>query len=310
MPAFRRGFTAEGDSKASNFKPFAPQISWKEDNEEKHLLFLTNPDETYEVDLHEWIPVEVDRGDGEEVLRWEWFIARTDDGIGEDSDPLEDNYNLKTRRRVIGIAVELEPVLEVVKGRRRPTGFKVATGSYNKKGEEVVYPKIGVVIQSESNFWGWLGSYDRSKAPVTETPMQVTRRGKDTNTNYDFLDFENVEVDLKPLFESAENIGYLSDRIEEVQKDINAKGDDFEKALALANAYLTKRIDEWSDGERYANLTKKVVSSKISPYARKQDEKKAKPETKAEAKPSQESKSQMDHFAELRQEVEGAGTAA
>jgi hypothetical protein len=262
MPNFRRGVAAMNQAQESSNKggggqfTFVPNIGWKNDREEKYIAFLNPAEEIPTVDLHEWIPVGT-RENGSEIF--EWFLSRRDAAIGESYDDIEDRLGRKARVRSIGVAVELEPTFSMVNGRKRPTGFQVKTETFDRKvegggTEEVVAPVIGFVIQSPLNFYGWVGTFSESEAPIEETPLKVVRRGKDQNTAYDFTPYLDQPVDYTNLIEHIENVRYFADLVEQVQGE-DAK----EVALSLGALALDKRLDELADKERYDTLVAPIT---------------------------------------------------
>lgn len=263
MPNFRRGMAAMQEAQESSakgnteFSPFCKQIVWKSDKEEKFLLFLTKAEDVAIVDLHQFIPTGKRMSKaGKSYDTYEQFISRTDPSIGEASDDLTDRLEQKANLRGIAVAVELEPVFTRVGGRQRPTGFSVLTETFNKKNEdgeleEVEAPVMGVVVQSPNNFYGWIKTFYESETGgnIEDTPLQIVRRGKDTNTAYDFTPFHDQEVDFSNLFEMYENISYLNG------VDIalgNSPG--LDDALLLGQAMLDKRLEELKDKDRYERM--------------------------------------------------------
>ncbi len=279
MPTFRKGLEAieeaTNNSGGKKFSPFVPQIKWGSDKESKYILMLTPISEVVTCDLHEWIKVgEGKRKDGTSYDNFEQFISRKDNGIGEDYDDIEERLGKLPRRRTLGVAVELEPILETVEGRQRPKGFAVKTETYtNRDGDEIVSPVIGIVLQASKNFYGWLGSFDNNQAPITETPFQVVRRGMDSDTTYDFMPFVDQDVDFTPLFDGLDNVNYLSDEYEELNNQLSNYENDFEAASAIGIALLDKRVAELADGERYKSLIDPIEELPKSKYDRKPDAK-------------------------------------
>ena len=248
----------------SKFRGFVPEIRWREDGEKKYILVLSNfenddPNAVVVADLHEFIPVGTgEKANGETYTKYESFVSRKDPIAGsEDFDDLEDRLGNKPRTRCIGVAVELEPEFEVVKGRNRPVGFKVKTDSFTRNGdngqEEVEQPLIGLIVQSAFLMWSPLGSLDESQGPLSELPVEITRRGKDVNSRYDFVPYMDMPVDLSPLFENLGGITYIADELGEVQDDIAAKGD-IEAAQMVGQLLIDKRLRELADKDRYEEL--------------------------------------------------------
>lgn len=260
MPDYRRGMTAMAEAYepkgSGDYTPFCRQIIWNDDREEKFIAILNRASDIPTVDLHQFVPVgEGVTKSGKAYKKYEQFIDRRDASIGEKSDDLTDRLGHKPITRTLAAAVELEPVYTTAaNGRKRPTGFKVKTETFTRKDEdgnpeEVEAPLIGVLVQSKHNFFGWLGSFDAATAPIEETPFQVIRRGKDTNTAYDFTPFLDQPIDYSDLFELLENVAYLRG----VEIDLGTE-DDREKAIAIGGALLDKRLDELGDAERYERL--------------------------------------------------------
>lgn len=264
MPKFepRRGLAAIEEAAAAkgsgsgSFRPFVPEISWREDNEKKYILVLTPIEEVATLSLHEWVPVgKAEKANGESYTKYESFLSRKDVIIGEDYDDLEDRLDRKPKDRCYGVAVELEPIFETVRGRQRPKGFTVKTDSYTRKTEdgeqEVVQPLIGLLVQSAQLMWSPLGSADQSQGPLSLLPIEVTRRGKDRNTRYDFIPFPDAPVDLSPIIDNLDGISYLKDRLPDVLAAAEAADDDLGAAQAVADALYNARLEELADKERY-----------------------------------------------------------
>jgi len=270
MPNYkpRRGLSAV--EKAANRKGgsklrgFAPEIRWREDGDKKYILVLSNfeeddPNAVVVADLHEFIPVGVgEKNNGETYTRYESFVSRKDPLAGSEStDDLEDRLGNKPRTRCIGVALELEPEFEVINGRKKPVKFSVKTDTFTRKtddgNEEVGQPAIGLIIQSAALVWSPLGSIDGSQGPLCELPIEVTRRGKDINSRYDFVQFPNMEVDLSGLFDNLDGITYIADELDEVKSGLVSKGD-VEAAQMVGQILVDKRLRELSDKSRYEEL--------------------------------------------------------
>lgn len=328
MPDFRRGAQAIEESASrkgsGNFRPFVPAVQWRDDKEHKHVLFLTPISDTVTLDLHEWIPVGTgEKADGDSYIKYEQFISRKDAAIGEDHDELEDRLEVKPKERTMGVGVELDPLMETDdKGRERVTGFTVATDTYVRKDdggneEEVTQPLIGIVSQSAQNFFGWLSSYDASQGPIEETPMSVTRRGKDANTTYDFIPMEGREVDLTPLLEYIDGVSYLGDDMDELVKMIGEASSDEAAAQVIAGVLLNQRLEELADKERYDSLVAPIESIEMKYGKKKSNAKRERPKrasrretngdtpaAEPEAKVEAPATSRVDRFAKLRAQVE------
>src|SRR5215218_5708859 len=111
---------AERAAESGSPKFFTPRMTWAED-EAKYILLLTPMSEVYTADLHEFVAVgEGEKANGEKYTQYESFVSRK--SLGEATDDIEDRLGRKAKRRSIGVGVELEPILENVKGRPKPTG--------------------------------------------------------------------------------------------------------------------------------------------------------------------------------------------
>lgn len=260
MPDFRTGLTgmnqSQGNSNSSStqFPGFVRGVIWTKDREKKYVAFLNPANEMPTVDYHPFIEVGKWKSG---KPRYEEFISRTDQGIGESSDDLTDRLGRKAQQRTLAVAVELEPTYTVVNNRQRPTGFAVKTETFERRREdgsteEIEAPVIGMVVQSPRNFFGWIGSFDESTAPIEDTPVEITRRGKDASTQYDFTPYIDQPIDYTKLVELAGNISYLKDE----GLDLSADTDEEKRevALSIGTAILEKRLSELSDKERYDRL--------------------------------------------------------
>ena len=255
---FRKGveaIKAAQENTGGGFSPWAPIVSWREDKEEKYVLFLTPIEDVPLVDLHEFVPLgQGEKNDGGTFDKYGFFISRKDQAIGEDFDPLEE-LGFKPKQRNIAVAIELEPKLVQKGNRSRPEGFEVKTETYTRKGddeqeEEVTTPVVGIVTQAPSNFFGYLGSFEESEGPVTETPFKVKRRGKDKNTEYDFTPYLDLPVDVSKLLDNLDGISYLNEELDAIIEECEDK-DDETAAQIVARYLLDARLSELADGEAY-----------------------------------------------------------
>lgn len=293
MPDFRRGAAAVEEAatrKGGSFRPFVPTIGWRDDKEQRYVLFLTPVNELVTAFIHEWIPVgKGEKSDGETYTKYDQFVSRKDPACGEDYDDIEDRLGVKPKERTMGVAVELDPITEKDdKDRVRVTGFVVKTDSYNRKDdngneEEVTQPCIGIVTQAAQNFYGWLTSYDASQGPIEETPMGITRRGKDANTTYDLIPMEGREVDLAPLLDNIDGVSYIRDDLDALLPELSEAQTDEDAASLIAATLLSRRLDELADKDRYDELVGPIEEIP-SKYGKKNTPAKAAP--KRPARPS------------------------
>lgn len=246
----------EAAKQGGTFKPYLPSIYFKDDKEEHYLLFLNEIDEMPTFDMVAFL--EDENGHYQEV------VAKTDQFFGDRTDAFVENWDATIVKRTLGIAVELEPVIEVVKGRKRPTGFEVKTTEYKKKvvdddGNvtdeeiEVTAPVIGYVVQSPNNFYNHVENYDANEAPINETPVKITRLGKDKHTSYALQGYDDQPIDLTNLLEYIEGVSYLKDDADALIDKI-ADASDQEASGIIGQVLLDKKIEELLDEDRYDEL--------------------------------------------------------
>lgn len=288
---FRKGAESIADAqeraknRGGDFTPFAPLVYWTqpekdEDNSERYVLFLNELSDMPQVDLITYIEKEREKSNGDTFTTFESAIARTDAAIGEDSDPMSDEWNANPRETNIGVAVVLDPVIEEDdKKRKRVRGFKVQTTEFDRRvrddegeltdeTETVQAPVVGYVQQSPHNFWNLISSIDSSLAPIETIAIKVKRLDDKTYQAEAeaYLDFG---VDLVPLIDTITNLSYVSgkeDR-EALEAIIAENEDDDEAAIAIGNYLLDKYLDELANAERYDELFEGI--SKPFKYGKK-----------------------------------------
>jgi hypothetical protein len=308
MPDFRRGAEAisaaqKKSTGGGDFKPFTPEFFWK-DKDEKYLLILNPIQYIPTAEVISFIPVEGKKADGEKFTRFERVIARTDAVIGEDSDPMVDEWDGKPRDTSIAVAVELEATYEEVKGRKRPNGFVVKTREFERRirdedgeltdeYEDVIAPEVAIIHASPHNFFNVVTSYDETEAPIEETPVKITRVGSDTNTVYRIDGYPDQEVDLTPLIDNIENVYYLNSELEDLIEAIDNAESDAEAASLIGAAMLDKRLDELVDEDRYNELYEGITST-LDKFGGKKKGKTRKSKTERPARRSQRRSSKDD----------------
>jgi hypothetical protein len=284
-PDFRRGAEAVAQAKidaekrrasGGNFKPFAPSIFWKEDGEEKYVLFLNEMDSIPTLDLIGYIPQERKRADDTRYTTYETVIARTDPAIGEAKDPMAEEWEAKPKVTCIAVAVELEPLLEKgPNGRMRPVGFEVKTTEFERRvrdsdgeltddTETVQSPVIGFVSQSPHNFFNVLTSYDANEAPIEQTPMKITKVGKGNSLVYQLKDYPDQTVDLSGLVDYIDGVSYVGEDLDDLLDVIDPlieNGDDAAAAIAIGDFLLNKRLNELEDRDRYDSIFATITES-------------------------------------------------
>lgn len=327
MPAdFRRGADAiaSAQKKAKSggeFTPFTPEHFWK-GGDEKFLLFLNPLNDIPTVDVISFIPVIAKKADGTSYERYERVIARTDDALGEDSDPMTEDWDAKPRATCVAVAVELEPTYAEVNGRKRPTGFSVKTreferrirdeeGELTEERELVVAPEIGIIHASPHNFFNVVTSYDESEAPIEATALKITRIGDDQNTVYSVSGYIDQEIDLSELIDNIDNVYYLNSEIEDLINLVDSAANDEEAALIIGEAMLDKRLDELVDEDRYDELYKGITKSLDKFGAKKKAAGSSRPAAKRErpARSSQRTRAAKDESAEEAPEPEAVEAA-
>lgn len=272
MPDFRRGAAAIAEAQANRggggeFTPFTPTIFWTnpskdKENAERYVLFLNELNDVPTVSAISYVPQTRKKSNGDEYTTYDTVIARTDEVIGERTDPMEEEWGAQPRDTCIAVAVELEPVLTDVKGRKRPTGFTVKTTQFDRrirddKGEltdeteTVEAPVVGFVQQSPHNFFNLITSFDSDTAPIEDTALKVKRIDSKT---YTVEGFEDMEVDLTDLIDLIDNLSYVGDDAEELVTAVDDAEDDREAGLIIGTFLLDKYLDELCDSERYDAL--------------------------------------------------------
>lgn len=279
MSEIRRGSAAIQDaaksSGTSEFRPFLPSIYWKDDQEERYVLFLNEVEDMPLFDMIQYIPTE--SGFFQET------VSKTDPFFGERSDAFESEKDATIRKTNVAIAVELEPVVEVVNKRRKPRGFEVKTVEYERRvfdddgeatgeTEEVTAPAVGYVAQSPNNFFNQVSNYDANEAPVTATALKITRIGKDKTTVYQIVGYDELPIDLSNLVGFIDGISYLGDDLDPLLDEIENLSEE-EAALVIGRKLLDKREEELIDDDRYQELLEGVTES-MDKYGNKKKNKK------------------------------------
>lgn len=293
MPTFNRDALRKGSAaidaalesrkNGGDFRPFLPNIFWKNDKDFRYLLFLNPLEEIPELAFHPYI----DCDDGVPHMT----IARTDPCVGGAvADPIQEQWGYKPRLTGLAVAVELEPMIEMVNSRPKPVGFEVKTveferrirddaGELTEERETVQAPVVGLVAQSPFNFFNQLRSFDATEASIHTTPVKVTRLGKKENVTYNIVGYDTVELNLDGLLDNIENLSYVQDA-EVVLEGIAKATTNDEATVAVGDYILYRRLEELADEDGYNSILHSITKP-----AKFQDEKTDKTERKA--KPSQ-----------------------
>jgi hypothetical protein len=146
------------------------------------LAWLTAADEIPKVALHLFVRVPDDTR--ESGFRYESFLCRKDESMREESNgvcELCDRVGHEPTVKFVAMAVELEPTKEG----KRTKAVKIAYDKRkNKDGEEVEYPRWGMVIQASKNFFAFLASYHENTGDIRDVAWEVIRDGDSTDTKY------------------------------------------------------------------------------------------------------------------------------
>lgn len=325
---YKRGSASITDAatrkSGGNFRPFLPQIAWREDGDSKYVLVLTDIEEVAELLLHSFIPVgKAKKANGDEFVKYEDFLSRKDGALGEDYDDLEDRLEREPKRRHMGVMVELEPVFEAGTSKKLKH-FVVKTETFVRKSDDgdidVTAPIIGLCVQSAQLMWGPLNNLYHQLGDLVDIPLSITRHGAKTNTRYDAIPFMEKPVDLTPLIDYVDGINYIGDDLPELILAIEAADSDVAKAQVIADFLLTKRINELADAERYEDLVSTLTLEDMptnawgrkapakTPAPRRSAPRRVTPEAVAE--PPQEpaaaedAPARVDRFAALKSRVE------
>lgn len=278
MPDFRRGAEAiakqQEKAKGGSFSPFAPELFWQGDGDEKYLLFLNPLADIPAVEMVNFIPQARKKANGEKYTTYERVIARTDPAIGEESDPMAEDWDAPIKEMNVAVAVELEPTLEQdARGRMRPTGFEIKTNTYERRirddegnltddVEDVTTPVVGFIHASPYNFFNVVTAFDSKEGDIEATPVKIVRVGGDKSTTYTVTGYPDQTIDLAPLLDNIEGVSYLSEEeMDALIAEIDKAENDEDAVLAVGATLLDKRLDELSDAERYDKLYKSITSS-------------------------------------------------
>lgn len=277
MARFRTGAEAikqAAESRGSS-KDFAPQITWR-GGETKYVQFITRLEDVPTVEMYQYIVVG-HKQNGDPIYRT--FISPRDPGLLAENPDARDylrERGLFARRRQVALAVELEPQIETVRGKRKPVGFSVAQRTYeNQDGSEKIVPAVGIIIQSHL-FFGWFATFAEDY-DVEDHVFKVTRRGNDQNTTYDCFEVgKAIELSLNK---------------EDLPIDFDEYLDELSSEERMRELVADKPKDWVFD--RYANRGK----AKSQPRARHIEEEEETPEEDPGAS------KRRSRFAELRESV-------
>lgn len=279
---------AEARGKAKRTR-FTPQIQWEE-GERKYIQFVTPWDERISAPMHQFIRTSRSDKTKSGYTYSDFLIAPQEDGSAG-VDLIYQKFGVEPTDRTIMVAVELEPIKER-KGdskRMKIVGFKPKMREWeDKDGEEHESPEMGLIIQSQFNFWGMFEKYEDEDAPVDETVFEVTRLGSGTNTSYNVngvgdvieLDFDedNDFVDIDQWLEEVADpdrmealIGPLPDDWQ-VSQYANRGKDDKKSSAKKKSSRLGKKKAEApveDDGDDEGEGSGEDTSEGSEPVSRK-----------------------------------------
>ncbi len=218
---FDRGTDAikkAAESKGGGKRMFTPSIYWKA-GEVRTVAFVTEADEIPKVRLHKMVNFTDDsRPNG---VRYETFVCRKDPSMVEDFNgecELCDRVGHEASVSFVALAVELETVKEGRKVKEVNVKFDEAR---NKDGEEVKYPRWGLVIQAPKNFFSYYAAYHEATGPITEVAWEIHREGGGTDTKYHpFVVMNGTSAAALPdLSDVLDNISTLDELLEEMSTE-------------------------------------------------------------------------------------------
>jgi len=198
MSKFRTGIQeiqkqAAGGSKKARW---TPNIYWKA-GDSKTLAWLTGAEEIPKVALHNFVRVPDDSR--EQGFRYETFLCRKDESMIDESGgycELCDRVGHEPTIKFVAMAVELEAVKEG----KRTVGLKVAYDKrQNKDGQEVEYPRWGMVTQASKNFFSYLAAYHENTGDIHEVGWEIVREGASTDTKYHHFELKAPLPDLSGI---------------------------------------------------------------------------------------------------------------
>ncbi|CAM6003650.1 unnamed protein product [Sphagnum balticum] len=261
-----------GNQNTGTYRPFLPKIYWKEADDHRFILVLNPLEDIVRLKFHPFLETD----DGTRTI-----IARTDPGIGERTDPIEQQWGYVPRTTDIMIAVELEPVYEtktVGKHTRESiTAFSVVLktierrvrdedGDLTDEKEDFEVPAVGWIAQSPFNFGNLLNAYENNDNPIHITPFKVTQVGSGSDTKYSFDGYPDAPIDLTNLLEYIENVSFIQNPDELLGL---IEGLDQEEAGIVIGQYLLDlKLEELADADYYDEIFKSI--SKPSRYGPKE----------------------------------------
>jgi hypothetical protein len=215
---FRKGtdlIKQAAENKGGGKRRFTPNIYWKA-GDIRTIAFLTSASEIPKVRLHQMVRVPDDTRDA--GFKYETFLCKKDPSMVEEfggACELCDRVEHDAAERFVALAIELETVKE---GRKvKEVRVKYDEGK-NKDGEDVKYPRWGLVIQAAKNFFSYYAAYDEATGDIRDVAWEIHREGGSTDTKYHpFVVMNGTSAAALPdLSEIIENIPTLDQLLEEM----------------------------------------------------------------------------------------------
>jgi len=200
--ALKKGMAAVRESIERSQKGSGPK-TYTETNwfywtaaETKALRFLTDSNDIFVVPVHENVPTH----DGKKKT----FACRAAfDASCELCARAKGEPGAYRRDVGYGVAVLREEVYEEVDGKRKLTGYRDATTTYedNVDGKSVTKkkPYVGIVAQGMRNFWNQIAVISEKYGSLRDREIEIIRQGQGTDTTYmafalDKKEIENIET--------------------------------------------------------------------------------------------------------------------
>lgn len=160
---------------------FTPTIYWKDSGEAHYLAFTTPCDQMPLVLIHNF----VETPNGKRTFVCRKYPAFLDESGGECyiCDYLEHQATFKR----LACAFELDPIEELKGGRKVVKELVVQTNEVETDEGIKSYPRSGIIMQADRNFFGQIFTYDQEQNPITDVSVKVIKQGVKASVRYDML---------------------------------------------------------------------------------------------------------------------------
>lgn len=217
MSRFSKGTAAmEAADEARNRSGggFTPYIRIAADDK-KYLQFITPLDEIPGALLHQFVTTGFNSNSGKPI--YNNFISARDKSLDGPSgeDELQDRFGLNPTYRLFAVAVEMDPIVKTVSGKKKITGFEPKMRTWtDKEGEEHESVVSGVVIQAKANFFGQLQTWEQETGDdMTDKVWSVSRDDNVKSPTYTFVATAQPALDLADFAEDFPNLDEWMDSI-------------------------------------------------------------------------------------------------